>query len=124
MYTDHYHFLHEALVEVKCVSLVEAAESLAALKSLVLANIEQWDYLLWPSNSETSPDFISKWIQGNMARPSNYPPAFQTMLAMLVPFFFCGYFFGGELVAGDIYILKEKSSVEGSPVQYLGFLIE
>ena len=62
MYTDHYHFLHEALVEVKCVRLVEAAESLAALKSLVLANIEQWDHLLWPSNTQTSPDFISKWI--------------------------------------------------------------
>ena len=51
MYKDHYHFLHEALVEVKCVRLVEAAESLAALKSLVLANIEQWDHLLWPSNT-------------------------------------------------------------------------
>ena len=42
MYTDHYHFLHEA--EVKCVRLVEAAESLAALKSPVLANIEHWDH--------------------------------------------------------------------------------
>ena len=64
MYTDHYHFLHEALVEVKCVSLVEAAESFAALKSLVLANIEQWDHLLCPSNTQTGspPDFISKWV--------------------------------------------------------------
>ena len=62
MYTDHYHFLHEALVEVKCVRLVEAAESLAALKSLVLANIEQWDHLLWPFNTQTPPDFIIKWI--------------------------------------------------------------
>ena len=51
MYTDHYHFLHETLVEVKCVRLVEVAESLAALKSLVLANIEQWDHLLWASNN-------------------------------------------------------------------------
>ena len=51
MYKDHYHFLHEALVEVKCVRLVEAAESLAALKSLVLAKIEQSDHLLWPFNT-------------------------------------------------------------------------
>ena len=51
MYTDHYHFLHETLVEVKCVRLVEAAESLTALKSLVLANIEQSDHLLSPSNT-------------------------------------------------------------------------
>ena len=54
----------------------------------------------------------------------NYPPAFQTMLAMLVAFFFCGYMVGDELVAGGIYTLKGKLSVEGSPVRYLGFLFE
>ena len=33
------------------LNVLEAAESLAAFKSLVLANIEQWDHLLWPSNT-------------------------------------------------------------------------